>query len=150
MSGGIEIRRVTIDRIRPLRHEILRPGRPFDTTLWDHDHDPDTLHLAAFQDDAITGIATLFPEAPPGEPCENTWRLRGMAVRETRQRGGIGRALCDAAAIAAREKGGQILWCNARSHARAFYERCGFTSHGPEFHIEGIGPHFQMRKNLRG
>jgi hypothetical protein len=40
------------------------------------------------------------------------------------------------------------VWCNARSPARGFYEREGFTIEGDTFEIAGIGPHFLMARAL--
>ena len=41
-----------------------------------------------------------------------------------------------------------VLWCNARENALAFYERLGLVIEGPPFDIAGIGEHFLMYKKL--
>ena len=37
-----------------------------------------------------------------------------------------------------------MVWCNARTPARGFYERYGFVAEGEEFELPDIGPHFRM------
>ncbi|MCH7639720.1 MAG: hypothetical protein IH855_09695 [Bacteroidetes bacterium] len=45
-----------------------------------------------------------------------------------------------------RDKNANFLWCNARVIALDFYEYLGLQTIGPEFEIEGIGPHYVMWK----
>jgi len=44
------------------------------------------------------------------------------------------------------DRGGTLVWCNARVPARRFYERAGFTVHGDEWDEPGIGPHVAMAR----
>jgi predicted GNAT family N-acyltransferase len=54
-----------------------------------------------------------------------------------------------AAALAhARAHGAELVWCNARVPARAFYERAGFAVHGDEWEDPDIGPHVAMAVDL--
>jgi predicted GNAT family N-acyltransferase len=43
-----------------------------------------------------------------------------------------------------RERGGGLLWCNARVPAVAFYERAGFNTRGEVWNDPQIGPHIAM------
>jgi predicted GNAT family N-acyltransferase len=40
------------------------------------------------------------------------------------------------------------VWCNARTPARAFYERAGFRTVSDEFELPEIGPHYVMELRL--
>jgi predicted GNAT family N-acyltransferase len=42
------------------------------------------------------------------------------------------------------ERGGGLVWCHARTPARRFYERAGFTAVGAEWVEPPIGPHITM------
>ena len=41
-----------------------------------------------------------------------------------------------------------FIWCNARSGVVDFYDKNDYKTSGKEFEIEGVGPHFRMRKIL--
>jgi GNAT superfamily N-acetyltransferase len=126
------VRRAAFKEILPLRHAVLRPGKPESASIWDRDDD--AVHIGAWRDDALVGCATVFTDAwdgADGYPAEPTaWRLRGMAVDLSRQGGGIGRAVLAAAIEAARDAGAPLIWANARTTAIAFYESAGFVALG--------------------
>ena len=138
------IRRITAEEVRPVRHRVLRPGRPFETTVFGADDLASTVHLGAFDGDELVGVVSLAPE--PREGREGGWRLRGMAtIPEVRGRG-FGTALLDACLEYAAVSGGGEVWCNARLVAVAFYQRAGFEIVSEEFDIAGIGPHVVMAR----
>ncbi|HRX84490.1 MAG TPA: GNAT family N-acetyltransferase [Phycisphaerae bacterium] len=140
---------VPVDVVRPLRHSVLRTGRPFSTCIWDGDDLPDTRHFAACSGDEVVGIATLLHRPHAAAPGAGAWQLRGMATDPQHQGRGIGAALlaflldhCH------RRDGGTVVWCNARVGASGFYRRHGFEIVGDEFVIPEIGPHYVMRRRL--
>jgi len=123
----LEVRRATAAEIFPLRHAVLRPGRPESASVYAED---DTaVHISAWDDGVLVGCATIFPDPwkgsdrPPAEPA--AWRLRGMAVDPSRHRTGVGRAVLAAVVDAALAGGAPMLWANARTAALAFYEANG-------------------------
>jgi predicted GNAT family N-acyltransferase len=137
-----QVRPVGAEAVRPLRHSILRPGRPWEETAWPGDDDPATVHLAAFDGDRLVGIASLYREPRPGRA--DGWRLRGMATAEDARGQGAGRALLLACVAHVAAQGGGELWCNARTPAARFYSASGFAVVSDEFDIAGIGPHVVM------
>lgn len=132
---SLVVRRAAFDEILPLRHAVLRPGKPVSASVWHRDDD--AVHIGAWQDEALVGCATVFADAwdgADGYQAEPTaWRLRGMAVDPSRQGGGIGRAVLAAAIEAARGAGAPLIWANARMTAMAFYESAGFMALGEEY-----------------
>ena len=46
-------------------------------------------------------------------------------------------------------RGGDLVWCYARTTASGFYERMGFTVVTEPFDKPGIGPHVGMVKDLQ-
>ncbi len=137
-----QVRPVGAEDVRPLRHSILRPGQPWDETVYPGDHEPATVHLGAFEGDRLIGIASLYREARPGKA--DGWRLRGMATTEDARGRGAGRALLAACVAHVAARGGGKLWCNARTPAVGFYAAAGFAVSSAEFDIPGIGPHVAM------
>lgn len=144
----LQVRTARVDEIFPLRHAVLRPGRPSSSSVYPGD--PRAVHIGAWNDGALVGCATVFPDpwaGPPPEP--KAWRLRGMAVDPTRQGSGVGREVLAAAVAAARDAGAPMLWANARSTAVGFYERCGWRVLGGEFITPDTGrPHRRMLVEL--
>lgn len=138
----MKVQLVDAEMVRPLRHLVLRPGRPFADTLFSGDQDAETFHLAAQEKGEIIGVVSMMKEPMAGAP--NSYRLRGMASHPSFRRGGIGRALTEAALAEARRRGVTHVWCHAREEASGFYSRLGFTQVGDRFDIPGIGPHFTM------
>ena len=148
-TPAISVRAAPFAVILPLRHTVLRPGRPLATAHFDGDDDPDTVHLAAVLDgsDAVVGCATLMRRPWNDRPA---WQLRGMATRADLARRGIGTAVLRAAERTVREHGGPpLLWCNARLVAVPFYASCGWRVVSDEFDVPGIGPHHAMVRALR-
>ncbi len=134
--------------VRPLRAEVLRPGRPSDASVLPFDEDPRARHLAVVIDGRVVSVGSLLPEAPPWDPAlTDAWRIRGMAtVAEERGRGHGGHVLAALLELAT-QAGGRLVWCNARTAARPFYERAGFTATGEVFLAEGV-EHIAMWREL--
>ena len=71
-----------------------------------------------------------------------------MATDDGRRGQGIGTRVLAALVDHCRAAGGGELWCNARTGARTFYARAGFTEVGEEWVDPEIGPHVRMRRPL--
>ena len=153
MGSGADsegVRRVEAADVLDVRWQILRPGFPRESGIFDGDDAPDTRHFAAFHGGAIVGVASIYRATMAERPNEpNAWQLRGMATLPSVRGLGLGKALLVACTSAAREAGGQVLWCNARVNAADFYARAGWQIEGHEFDIPTVGPHFRMFIELR-
>ena len=142
------VRAITPDDARPLRLDVLRPGRPIEQAIFEGDDDPASLHLGAFEGTLLVGIASFYERPFPIAGTKSEWQLRGMAVAPERRGQGCGRALLRAAMPQLAQRGGSALWCNARVGAVGFYRTEGFEIVGDEFEIPDVGPHFLMRRPL--
>lgn len=140
---------VAAEVVRPLRAEVLRPGRPSAELIYPGDEAPDTLHAAVLLDGEVVGVASVMRYPHPRAPLADDWRIRGMASRPELRGRGIGAALLASCEAHGRGHDGVRIWCNARAGARGFYERGGFSVEGECFEIAGIGPHHLMVKPLR-
>jgi len=142
----ITVRRAALDEIIHLRHVILRPGLPFETARFDGDEESTTLHFGAFVGDEPVGCVTFTQRPWQNQPA---WQLRGMATAQGWQRKGIGRALMSVAeSVLCNASDIRLMWCNARTHATAFYEKLGWQMASDEFVIQGVGAHYRMTKRL--
>jgi predicted GNAT family N-acyltransferase len=124
-----------------LRMEILRKplGLSFDAT--ELEKEKEDVLMGAFEDERMLGCCLLT------RMDQHTMRLRQMAVPNSMQGKGIGRALMIFAENIARDLGYKKLCMHARKTALGFYEKLGYSASGEEF-IEVTIPHYIMEKAL--
>jgi ribosomal protein S18 acetylase RimI-like enzyme len=135
------VREIPIAETRALRQEILRPHQSLDELAA---HEPaDAFAVGAFAGDDLVAVGFVAPDGEPGR-----WRVRGMATKPEARGRGAGTAILDALVSYARARGATRIWCNARTPARALYERAGFVVVSDEFELPQIGPHFRMERNI--
>ena len=145
----LSIRPVSAADVMPLRHRVLRQGKPLMNAAYEGDDAEPTFHLAAFEDGEVVGVASFMREPMPGRKDVPAWRLRGMAVEERLRGRQVGKRLVDRGIELTREAGGELLWCNARGTAVGFYERMGWTAVGEYFEEHGL-PHVVMWRAVAG
>jgi ribosomal protein S18 acetylase RimI-like enzyme len=143
-----DIRPTEIDSVRALRHLLLRPHQAPEQLAYEGDDAWDSLHVGAYIDRELVGIASIVRQAPPGEVNERAWRVRGMATTPQVRGLGYGGALLERCLGHAIEHGGTLVWCNARADAVGFYRRFGFEVQGESFDLPPIGTHFLMTRGL--
>tara|TARA_B100000809_G_C14964124_1_gene468512 strand:- start:11 stop:451 length:441 start_codon:yes stop_codon:yes gene_type:complete len=138
----VKIEKVSSGVVRPLRHKVLRPYLPFETSIMPMDDLPDTAHFMVKKDGIILCVASMYHESFEAMPVKRAYRLRGMATEPAEQGKGYGvRVLNGAIQYLKKETDVEILWCNARVTTFGFYEKMGFTIVGKEFDIPNLGPH---------
>lgn len=153
MQQHLLIKQVEVDTIRPLRHSVLRPGLPFETTIFEGDDEPTACHVAAFKNDEIVGVGTMIKRPWTGKDSEiaadkDAYQVRGMAVSDRSRGTGAGKLVLDTLEAKSSELGVSVIWCNARASAAGFYQKAGWQIAGDMFEIPGVGPHFVMVKAL--
>ena len=141
----MNLRRVHAGDVIDLRHAILRAGLARETAVFPGDDDPVTRHYGAFEEDRLIGCVTLHPSTWRENPA---WQLRGMAVDNTLQTRGVGKALIDFLEADIRDSHTLQMWCNARVPAAKFYEKMGWRIVSEVFEIPTAGPHVKMTKRL--
>jgi GNAT superfamily N-acetyltransferase len=124
-----------------LRDEILRKPLGLSFSQEELSEEKNQLLIGAFDDDKMLGCCMLVDEG------NGVVRLRQMAVNNTLQGKGIGRALMNFAENLARDRGYKRLTMHARKTAVGFYERLGYQISSPEFEEVTI-PHYVMEKWL--
>ncbi len=109
----------TGDGVRLL--DVLRQDWRDGTLRFDQ---PGEVLFAAMAGPSLLGICGLTRD--PYAKAEGLGRVRRLYVRRAARRGGAGRALLEAVAEAAGERGYQCLRVRSPVSAFAFYERCAF------------------------
>lgn len=143
---GVVARRATLEDIFQVRWDVLRPGRPIEAVRFPGDERPETIQVGAFANGRNIGCATAVPAAWLGEPA---WQLRGMGVVADWQNRGVGQLILAEVEELVREASDvRLIWCNAREEALGFYGKQGWVVASERFHVEDVGPHFKMTKQL--
>jgi predicted N-acetyltransferase YhbS len=124
-----------------LRRAILRRPLGLDFTPEQLESEDRDLHLAAWEEDQLVGCLLLTNRG------EAVVQMRQVAVLESRQGQGIGRALVLECEEEARRRGFTRMMLHARDTAVPFYERLGYRSVGEPF-VEVTIPHQEMEKML--
>lgn len=125
-----------MEALYDLRLRVLRPGREPECVRHAPDLDPDAVHIGAFLNGRLAGIASLLPNSG--------LQLRGMAVEPDLRMTGVGAAILRYAHRIAVERN-LPLWCNARDSAVGFYQKSGWVVEGDGFEVPDVGPHHVMR-----
>jgi len=126
-----------------LRHELLRKPLGMSFTAEELAAEADSHHLGCRFGDRLVGCLVLRPLGSA------RIQMRQVAVDQTLQRRGIGRALVEHAEDFARRSGFREMYLHARESALPFYEKLGYAPFGEGFIEVGI-PHREMRKLMRG
>ena len=129
-----------------LRRAILRPDGG--EVAWAGDEDPTTFHLAATAGGRVVGVVRFSPAPCPwrADPVA-PWQLRGMATEPDVRGTGVGKQLVVEGLARVAARGGDLVWCHARTTATGFYERMGFSVVTEPYDRPGIGPHIGMIKD---
>ncbi|SDN44647.1 GNAT family N-acetyltransferase [Geodermatophilus sp. DSM 45219] len=142
-ASAVSVAEVPLDVVLPLRSAVLRGGGPAGMP---GDDDPATVHLAARDAGGrVVGVVRYSPAPCPWRPdARAPWQLRGMATTPGVRGLGVGRVLVAEGLARVAARGGDLVWCDARTTAAGFYERMGFTVVTGEYDKPGVGPHVGM------
>lgn len=105
------------------------------------DFDASATHCVAYDDDgkpAGAGRLLLF---------DGYAKIGRMAVLASHRKSGLGAAVLTVLEQEAASQNIPLIKLSAQLHARGFYERCGYTTHGDIYDDVGI-PHIDMEKRL--
>ncbi len=125
---------IYIEQIRPeltwkLRQQVLYPDQK--TNEMRMDEDEQGYHFAAFKDNYIMAVVSLFIN-------DDDVQFRKFAVEPAVQGQGIGSSLLNYITNFAINEHGKRLWCNARLTAIPFYLKHGFSQTGHFFSKNGF------------
>ena len=144
----MKIEEITFQETFPVRHPVLRPGKPIESCHFDGDDLASTKHFGIFIDNTLVGVTSLFMEHHSFFNHEIQMQMRGMAVLNSHQKQGFGEKLLAACENYLINEKINLLWFNARANAVPFYEKLGYQIIGKSFEIGDIGTHFVMYKQL--
>lgn len=144
----LAFRSLTAIETYPVRHPVLRAGKPLESCAFEGDDNPATWHYGAFFKSELIGVITLLEKKSPLFPKNRQLQLRGMAVLPAFQKKGIGEQLVKSAEAEAQRRKAHCIWMNAREIALSFYRKMDYLPVGDPFTIPGVGIHFVMLKSF--
>ena len=106
-----------------LREAILRTPLGLTLSKEDTADDHQHIHIGAFNQDQLIGCVIIAPL----QNEHGTFRIRQMAINETFQGQGIGRALVLNAEKIVKQQSGKRIVLDARVSAQGFYEALRYT-----------------------
>jgi GNAT superfamily N-acetyltransferase len=139
---------VSATEVIPIRHAVLRQGKPVASCYFQGDDAATTQHWGVFENGLLIGVASVYAVARPDATNDREYQLRGMAILPEHQGKSIGKRLLTVLENALKSNGVERIWCNARTGAVPFYQRLGYVCEGNEFEIPEVGPHWRMVKTL--
>lgn len=144
----ILIKEISALETYPVRHPVLRKGRPLEDCHFEGDELQSTIHLGLFENENLVGVASLLKNNHPDFESNAQYQLRGMAVLESFQGKGYGNQLLKYGENLVKKLGADLIWFNAREKAISFYKNLGYSVIGDSFEIKGIGTHYRMIKKI--
>ena len=87
------VKQITAAETIPVRHQVLRQGKPIESCVFQNDEDSQTFHLGAFHKDELIGVATYLKSKSSHFSQQYQYQLRGMAVLKHYQGKQIGKQL---------------------------------------------------------
>lgn len=145
----VDIREIGPNDTYPIRQQILRPGRPLEEVKFSGDTEKTTVHLGAFLEGELIGIATFVKNPHQDFKDQEQYQLRGMAVLPEIQKKQIGQRLLQwGETFLKTERKAELLWCNARKSAVEFYRKNNYRTHGDYFEIPNVCTHIVMYRRL--
>jgi predicted GNAT family N-acyltransferase len=143
-----------LDAVFAVRHEVFVEEQAVPVELERDELDAAADHAVALDaTGAVVGTGRLVDgrideqgRLEPGSPG-TVGTVGRMAVAAAARGSGAGRALLDLLVLRAAQRGLPAVELHAQVHARAFYERAGFTPFG-EVYLEAGIEHLGMRREL--
>ena len=143
------IQKIIAQDTYPVRHQVLRSGKPIESCQFDGDELGSTHHFGYYLNNQIIGVISLFEIKNEPFVAQKPFQIRGMAVLPSFQKQGIGEALVKEAEKFCTTQKADLIWFNARTSAVGFYQKMGYEIVGSEFEIKEVGPHFLMFKKIK-
>jgi GNAT superfamily N-acetyltransferase len=135
---SVEIKKVSVEAILPIRHKVLWPDKPFEFVKVEGDEEG--IHFGLYENSELVTIISLFEEG-------KSLRFRKFATLPDYQNRGLGKMMILKVIEYAKKNNFERLWCDARTDALNFYERVGFKKFSEPFFKEEI-EYYKIEKLL--
>ena len=112
-----------------IRHVSMYPDHPFDTVKLENDFDG--IHFGIYEYHELIGVVSLFIKGQIGQ-------FRKLAILPDAQGKGFGKQLMHYLIEFCEIQHLSKIWCNARTNAKEFYFKLGFTETNNTYSADGF------------
>lgn len=142
-----EIKRIEAFETYPLRLKVLSHNS-IDDCKYKGDFKQNTLHIGAFKENEIIGVASFFCEKHKELPPQKMYRLKGLAIDPNHQNQLRGQTLILFGENLLRQQDTEIIWCTTKISNIPYYHHLGFYESDYVFNHPNKGLHILMYKNI--
>ena len=89
-TPNYKIKLINPEDTHQVRHPVLRPGMPIESSIFDGDNLKTTIHLGLFNEVKLVGICSFFKNNRVDISETPQYQLRGMAILKEYQGKGLG------------------------------------------------------------
>ena len=139
---------ISAEETHPLRSLVLRHWDISTPCPFDGDADKTTHHFGCVFDNEIVSIVSFYERKNENFGDKTMVQVRGMATHPDFASKGFGSELMNFTIDFFRNRGIDLIWCNAREIAFGFYQNLSFVGIGDNFIIPEIGIHRVMYLDL--
>lgn len=129
-----------LPQVRQIRQEVFMEEQGFQNEFDATDETALHLLVLAGEEPAATGRAF-------SQDGGKVWHIGRVCVRKAFRGRELGRMVMEGLEKAVAGQGGEKVVLSAQVQARGFYEKLGYTAHGPEY-LDEHCPHVEMEKRL--
>jgi len=129
-------------RLKVLSHDT------FEDCMYKGDFEDNTLHIGAFKENEIIGVASFFCETHKELPPTKMYRLKGLAIDPKHRKQLRGQTLILFGENLLRQKETEIIWCTTKISNIQYYNHLGFFESDYVFNHPTKGLHILMYKNI--
>lgn len=148
MDLQINIEFISTEQTFLLRRAVLEHDPSNENVKLEKDDDPESFHLGAIYNKEIVSIVTFHKTTNDIFNESFQYQLRKMATSTDYRNLHLGKKLIAFGIEFLKNKGVQLIWCNARAGAIGFYEKSGFIPVGDFFDFPPIGLHKVLSRKL--
>ena len=142
-----EIKQISADETYALRLKVL-PHEHIEDCYYKGDFDGRTIHVGAFKENEIFGVASFFPEQHKQLKGNRMYRLRGLAIDPSHQNQLRGQALILFGENLLRQYNTELIWAVTKVSNIQYYEHLGFEQTDYMFNDPMKGLRVLMSKSI--
>ena len=140
---------ISAKETQPLRLEVLwQHKNSLEECRLDIDDLESTFHVGALKNGVLVSVGTFLVQRNEKFEEKYQYRLRAMATSPKVRGENFGKQVIDFALVELKNRGVELLWCDAREVAIGFYEKMGFNILGDFYEVPMIGKHKLMYYKL--
>ncbi|MBD1380307.1 GNAT family N-acetyltransferase [Metabacillus arenae] len=143
-----EIKKIKAKDTYPLRMKVLSSNSTLEDCQYKGDLEESSLHVGAFAEDRVIGVASFFKQAHEKVHGKNMYRLRGIAIDPEHRNQLRGQTLVLFGENLLRQADTELVWCTTGINNIEYYQHLGFKESEHIYNNGDKGLYVLMYKHL--